>query len=95
VRALPFGIDSPEAAERFFTGVRDIGLGTAHGSFLPGVESLAAPVFDQHGRLAGTITALGIATLFNANPSGSIASALLAVAAQLTERLGGKAPARR
>jgi DNA-binding IclR family transcriptional regulator len=89
----PFGIDSLEAAKRFFADVRAIGLGTAHGSFLPGVESLAAPVFDQHGRLAGTITALGIATLFNANPSGPIASALLAVAAQLTERLGGNAPA--
>jgi DNA-binding IclR family transcriptional regulator len=55
------------------------------------VESLAAPVFDQHGRLAGTITALGIAALFDANPSGPIASALRAGAAQLTERMGGKA----
>lgn len=86
----PFGVDSFETAERFFSNVRSIRLGVARGNFLPGTEALAAPVFDQHHRLAGTITALGLGALFDASATGSIATALRRTAERLTERLGGK-----
>lgn len=85
----PFGVDSFETAERFFSDVRSIGLGVAHSNFLPGTEALAAPVFDQYNRLAGTITALGLGALFDASETGPIATALRRMGERLTERLGG------
>jgi DNA-binding IclR family transcriptional regulator len=88
----PFGVDSLEAASVFFSSIRRNGLGIARSVFLPGVGAIAVPVFDQHDRLAGAITALGLETLFEASPSGLVAEELRRLAMHLTERLGGHEP---
>ncbi len=65
-----------------------IGLGRVDGELLPRIASLAAPVFDQAGRLALVITQLGWSGEFDIALDGKLAGSLTRCASQLSRQLG-------
>ncbi len=67
---------------------RSIKLGRVDSELLPRIASLAAPVFDEDGRLALVITQLGWTGKFDNSERGQIATALRRVADQLSVDLG-------
>lgn len=68
--------------------VRHDGISTAVGLSLPGVNGLAAPVFDGAGHLVLALTAIGPAATLDAGPRGTLALQMKAEAAALSARLG-------
>ena len=77
-----------QLTEQELKQIRSDKLVSAVGKPIPGVNALSAPVFDQSGKLALVITALGPAVSFPAHRDGSIAKALLASANEISNRLG-------
>ena len=77
-----------KAFERQLAEVRAHGLSRSVGEVLPGVNAMAAPVFDHSGAIVLALTAIGPAALFDTRWDGAIARALVACAAQASERLG-------
>ena len=68
--------------------VRARGLSRSVGEVLPGINAMAAPVFDHMGAIAVSITAIGPASVFDTAWHGAIARELRACAAQVSQRLG-------
>lgn len=68
--------------------VRAHGLSRSVGEVVPGVNAMAAPVFDHTGGMVLAITAIGPAGVFDTGWGGAIASALTQGAARVSERLG-------
>ncbi|MCA6105997.1 IclR family transcriptional regulator [Bradyrhizobium cenepequi] len=68
--------------------VRKHGLARALGDPLPGVNALAAPVFDHAGHIALVITAMGPEATFDAGWDSAIAKALCECAGGISKRLG-------
>ena len=77
--------------ERELDDVRRHRLARSEGETLPGVNAIAAPVFDHEGRLVLSVTAIGPASLFDLAWNGAIARELRACAARISHRLGGAA----
>ena len=73
--------------------VRVHGLARSDGETLPGVNAIAAPVFDHEGRIVLAVTAIGPASIFDLAWDGAIARAVRACAGRISERLGGPAVA--
>ncbi|MNZ50367.1 hypothetical protein D3C78_681530 [compost metagenome] len=59
---------------------------------MAGVKALLAPLFAAGGTLVGMITVVGTAPGFAADPQGAQAEWLLAVAREISARMGGHAP---
>jgi len=72
--------------------VRAQGLSRSVGEVVPGVNAMAAPVFDHMGEMVLSVTAIGPAGVFDTAWEGSIAKALRGGADSVSARLG--APAR-
>lgn len=72
--------------------VRAAGIGAVAGDLRPGINAVAAPVFDHEGKLVLVITALGSDATFDAGPDGAIATATRKTAALLSRELGFDAP---
>jgi DNA-binding IclR family transcriptional regulator len=68
--------------------VRRHGLSRSVGEVMPGINALAAPVFDHTGQMVLAITAIGPAAVFDTRWEGGIASALKASAEGISKRLG-------
>lgn len=68
--------------------LRRQGYTTVSGHFLAGINSVAVPVFDAPGHMAGALTALGLQHTFDLDPAGRPVTALLAAGAELSRRLG-------
>ena len=81
-------VKTPEEIENLAREIRDAGVARALGNPLPGIDALSVPVFDHSHRLVMALTCLGPASLFDADPKGPIARALLACAARISEQLG-------
>jgi DNA-binding IclR family transcriptional regulator len=77
--------------ERELADVRAHGLARSDGETLPGVNAIAAPVFDHEGRIALAVTAIGPASIFDLAWDGDIARELRACAARISRRIGGAA----
>jgi DNA-binding IclR family transcriptional regulator len=60
----------------------------APGEVLSGINALAAPVFDGSGALAATIGILGSTQHIEPRPAPELVSAVLAAAADLSQKLG-------
>ena len=60
---------------------------------VPGVSAMAAPVFDEHGAIVLSLTAIGPSAIFDTRLDGAAANALLQAARSLSAQLG--APNRR
>ncbi len=88
VTSISEPINSPETIARIGREIRQRGMAQALGNPLPGIDALSVPVFDHSDRLVMAITCLGPASLFDADPEGPIAKALLACAADISRQLG-------
>ena len=74
--------------EKQLVEVRAQGLSRSVGEVLPGVNAMAAPVFDHTGAIALSLTAIGPAAVFDTRWDGPIAQALRDSAAQVSQGLG-------
>ena len=77
--------------ERQLAEVRAHGLSRSVGEVLPGVNAMAAPVFDHAGVIVLAITAIGPAAVFDTRWDGALARALRTCAGQVSQRLGAPA----
>lgn len=80
--------------ERQLADVRAHGLSRSVGEVLPGVNAMAAPVFDHAGKIVLSITAIGPAAVFDTRWNGLIAVALRECAGQVSQQLGALAASR-
>ena len=87
---LPRTASSPDWAtfEARLHTVRQHGLSRSEGEVVPGVNAMAAPVFDHTGAIVLALTAIGPAALFDTRWDGAVARALKEGAAQVSQRLG-------
>ena len=74
--------------------VRTQGQAIVHGLFMPGIDSIAVPVFGLGGLVVAGLTALGPHDGFDTAADGPIATRLRETAARVGTQLGS-APARR
>jgi DNA-binding IclR family transcriptional regulator len=75
-------------AEALLADTRRHGLASVQGDLVPGVNAIAAPLFDHKGRIAGVIGALGRTEELDVSYEGPIAVALLHTAAEISRRMG-------
>jgi DNA-binding IclR family transcriptional regulator len=89
----PRGMQLARVLER----VRRDGIASVEGTLIPGLNAIAAPIFDQRGKLVLVIGVVGRRETLSASPTGKAARALIAEAAELSRRLGnpGSVPATR
>jgi len=87
----PRAVPAWRAFERELADVRAHGLARSDGETLPGVNAIAAPVFDHEGRIALAVTAIGPASIFDLAWNGAIARELRGGAARISRRLGAPA----
>ena len=80
--------------EHAVSETRKRGLARVVGTPIPGVNALAAPVFEAGGNIVLTLTAMGPTGTFDAAWDGSIAKALRDAANKVSLRLGYVSPAR-
>lgn len=85
------GTGSPLASQLDL--IRSRGMSVVHGALVPGIDAVAAPVFDASGRIVGAITVLGPNTAFDASDHGRIVTRLEAAAAIASRTLGAPEPA--
>lgn len=67
---------------------RERRLAHVEGALVPGVNAIAAPLFDHKGRIAGVLGALGRTEELNVAYDGSVARALLSTATEISRRMG-------
>lgn len=80
----------PEA-ERLETEIAkaaDRGWAVAPGEILPGINALAAPIFDATGQLAGTLALVDSVQFIGPEPEAEQVRAILAAAAEASRALG-------
>jgi DNA-binding IclR family transcriptional regulator len=88
--------DSPKIDPQFadlLAAARADGIASAHDGVVLGVSALAAPVFDDQGRMVLSLTAIGPSGNFDLGLNGAIAVALKRAGAELSRQLGWRAPA--
>jgi DNA-binding IclR family transcriptional regulator len=79
-------------ADRLLEDTRRLGLARVSGDLVPGVNALAAPLFDHKNRIAGVIGALGRTEELDVDFEGAAARALKRIAAEISRRLGRTSP---
>ena len=84
----PASVPSWKDFEKQLIEVRAHGLSRSVGEVLPGVNAMAAPVFDHTGGIVLSVTAIGPAAVFDTLWDGVLARALRACAGQASQRLG-------
>lgn len=73
--------------------IRRQGISRVDGGAIPGVSAMAAPVFDEAGKIVLSLTAIGPTAVFDSRLDGSIAFALRRAATELSRQLGAPAAA--
>ena len=77
------------ALEAHLSRARALGLASSQDGVVQGVSALAAPVFDDQGRIALSLTAIGPSgSSFDLDPQGALAQALRRVGNELSRQLG-------
>ncbi len=74
-------------AERLLAEVRSRGMASHGGHLTPGINAIAAPIFDYRGYPATTITALGPAHSFDYQWNGAVAESLRRKTTDLSRKL--------
>ncbi len=82
------GAMPPAALARALASVRREGVAAVEGTLIPGLNALAAPVFDQRGALVLVLGAVGRKETLAAAVRGPAAAALKDTAAALSRQLG-------
>jgi DNA-binding IclR family transcriptional regulator len=73
---------------KLFEETRQHGLARVTGDLVPGVNAVAAPLFDHKNRIVGVIGALGRSEELDVDYKGPIAAALLRAATEISRQLG-------
>jgi DNA-binding IclR family transcriptional regulator len=81
-------IRSMAEADKLLADVRARGLARIAGDITPGINAMAAPVFDNRGYPAAVITAVGPAGSLDYGWSGAVATALRKRTGELSDKLG-------
>lgn len=79
---------APSEVESLLAAVRQRRLARVTGDLVPGVNAIAAPIFDHKGRAAAAIGALGRSQDLDAAWQGKVAQSVSRVAAEISKRLG-------
>jgi len=82
---------SPEidaAMDAVLARTREHGIAWVEGKAVAGVSAMAAPVFDDRGRITASLTAIGPSSIFDCAVDGPVGRPLLASARELSARLG-------
>ncbi|MFT6091731.1 MAG: DNA-binding IclR family transcriptional regulator [Akkermansiaceae bacterium] len=87
-------INSVESLEEMVQSVREAGFGRTIRSFEHEVSSLAAPVFDETGNLAGAVSVACVATRFSPDLERNCQEHLITASRDLTRGWGGTTPQR-
>jgi DNA-binding IclR family transcriptional regulator len=66
------------------------GISRAVDGAVPGVSAMAAPVFDERGRMVLSLTAIGPSAIFDTRLNGPVAQALRNAAKSLSRQLGAR-----
>jgi DNA-binding IclR family transcriptional regulator len=83
-RALPGAADYAHILD----GIRTARLACVEGTLLPGLNAMAAPVFDYRGKLSSVIGLVGHRDTLDMRADGAVAEVLKSTAAELSARLG-------
>lgn len=83
-------IKTRDDVEKLAEETRARGMARVGSELVPGIASLASPVFDGQGRLAMSLAVMGTTESFGSEWDSPIALALRAAAENLTNRLAGK-----
>jgi len=84
--AYPYA--TPDAVAQLLTETRTRRLAHVTGDLVPGVNAIAAPIFDEKGRIAAAIGALGRPEDLDVDFGGKVAAALTRTAEEISRRLG-------
>jgi len=84
----PAKVPSWKEFEAQLAEVRAHRLSRSIGEVLPGVNAMAAPVFDHTGAIVLSLTAIGPAAVFESAWDGALADALRSSADRVSQRLG-------
>jgi DNA-binding IclR family transcriptional regulator len=76
-----------ELAE-ILAGIQSSRLSTTYGAMMPGVDAMAAPVFDYRGELVAVVCAVGRFEGMNERASTHVRTSLLNATAELSKQLG-------
>jgi len=87
-KASPGAVPSEQELEALLENVRVRQLSQARGVLIPGVDALAAPVFDHRERIIGVMCAVGHADARITDWSGIVAPALSEAAVVVSRQLG-------
>jgi DNA-binding IclR family transcriptional regulator len=68
--------------------IREQGISVGYGTMLPGVDAMAAPVFDYRGKLAAVICAVGRFEKISASADQHVRASLIEAAHELSRQLG-------
>lgn len=87
------GLATRADADRLLAQVRADGMASVSGYHLvPGVEAVAAPVFNFKNEITLAMLVVGVQGMFDMNPAGPVVGALKRAAAELSARLGHAEP---
>ena len=64
------------------------GMAEVQGDLVPGVNAIAAPLFDQKNRIVGVIGAVGRSEELDVSYGGAVALALIRMATEISRRMG-------
>jgi DNA-binding IclR family transcriptional regulator len=87
-RAYATKAPSEKQLAKLLSDIRGRGLSIGYGAMLPGVDAMAAPVFDYRGKLAAVICAVGRFEGIGTNADRRIRQSLGAAASELSKQLG-------
>jgi DNA-binding IclR family transcriptional regulator len=87
-RLTRYTITNPERFLAELERVRQRGYAVDNEEFYAGRRCLAAPVFDEHGRVAAALSISGMITDFTEDRVPAFAKIVMESAAQITEQLG-------
>ena len=87
-RARSSGLPAKEELSGLLADIRARKVASAHSPLLPGVDAIAAPVFDYRGKLVAVICAVGRTDAMRTDEKSPTVKALHDAARALSQRLG-------
>jgi DNA-binding IclR family transcriptional regulator len=87
-RARPTGLPARQELSDLLENIRRQKVSWANSPLLPGVDAIAAPVFDYRGKLAAVICAVGRSEALRTDANSPIVKAIDEAARDLSHRLG-------
>ncbi len=94
-RAAMSNVPDDKALEKIIGQVQENRLAAIKGTMLPGVNALAAPVFDYNGKLSSVIGLVGRKESFDPSSKGRAAEVIAEVAMEISRDLGFLDPSER